>query len=301
MSLVYPVLIVIATWWIGTGVVLYLQQRMQLTRTPLILTLILISLASLVVLRLTSNGFSHWQTYSGFIAAVVLWGCIELSYYTGLVTGIHKRPCPARCDNTRRFLLALGTSIWHELSVLVTAMVVMWICWQGDNPAGLYSFMVLWLMRWSAKLNLFLGVPNFNADWFPEHLAYAHTYMKRSSVSPLFPLSILLSSAVAVHWMMSAVSAPPAQALATALPCVLLMLAILEHLFMALPIADSALWNRVFAQDEVVSESLPESPSLVEKSTRSNRSMTPMLTGTAPEIVSVTIGCVDPAAPKTLA
>lgn len=302
MSIVYPVLIVIATWWIGTGVVLYLQQRIEIARAPLILTLALMSFGCLVALRHTSNGFDNWQSYGGFVAAVVLWGCIELSYYTGLISGVHKRQCPENCTNATRFRLALGTSIWHEISVLGTAFVVVWICWAGSNPAGMYSFLVLWLMRWSAKLNLFLGVPNFNAEWFPKRLAYAHSYMKRSSVSTFFPLSVLFASVVAINWMVIAMSEPPAQALASALPCVLLMLAILEHLFMALPIADSVLWNRVFAQDDdaFTAETSADNAVLIKQSASDNRSILPLMTKPVPEAVSVTIGCVEPSAPKTV-
>lgn len=287
MSLVNPVLIVIVTWWVGTGVVLYLQQRTRQTSAVLVIALLATSAASLLILKLASNGFAAWQSYAGFMAAVVLWGCLELSYYTGLISGIHKQHCPENCHTARRFRLALGTSIWHEISVLAAALVVVALCWKAANPAGLYTFTVLWLMRWSAKLNLFLGVPNFNTDWFPKRLAYAHSYMKRSPVSLFFPLSVLLASFVSIGMMFNAVSAPASQALAIALPCVLLMLAILEHLFMALPVADSALWNRVFARED------GESDRAVKQ--------LPITSDDNIHPVTVRIGCVETTATETLA
>ena len=305
MSLVNPVLVVVATWWIGTGVVLYLQQQIRQTGFALIATLVATCLASLLVLKISANGLAYWQSYAGFVSAVVLWGCLELSYYTGLIGGIHERHCPENCSQLRRFRLALGASIWHEISVLVTAIVVVAVCWNAANPAGLYTFMVLWLMRWSAILNLFLGVPNFNADWFPEHLAYAHSYMRRSRVTLFFPFSILLAGIVSICLIINTVSASPVQALATALPCVLLMLAILEHAFMALPIADSALWNRVFAREDSEhnkpADNNLDSQTLRTADTSQHRSVAPLLNSSPQEPVSVTISRVETAAPETLA
>ena len=250
MSFVAPILFVIITWWVGTGVVLYLQQRISRVRTGLIVTLALVSLASLFALMHGSSGTEAWQSYLGFMAAISLWGCIELSYYTGLISGVHKRACPANCNTGKRFRLALGASIWHEISVLFAGALVLTLLYDASNPAGLYSFLVLWLMRWSAKLNLFFGMPNFNTDWFPKRLAYAHSYIRRSPVTWFFPLSMLIASVVAAKLISKALAHPPEHSLMMILPGMLIMLAILEHVFMALPIADSALWNRIFARDE---------------------------------------------------
>jgi len=248
MALVTPILIVIAAWWIGTGVVLYLQQRIESARTVLMGALFSVSTLSLAAMVMASNGIEPWQSYLGFGAAICLWGCIELSYYTGIISGVHKRPCPADCPIGKRFRFALGASLWHEVSVLFAGGVVMTLMLDSVNPAGLYTFLVLWLMRWSAKLNLFFGVPNFNTDWFPQRLAYAHSYIRRSPVTLFFPISVLIAGTLAAQLITSSLGQPEAQALTTLLPGVLLLLAILEHLFMALPIADSALWDRIFTR-----------------------------------------------------
>jgi putative photosynthetic complex assembly protein 2 len=271
MSLLIPFLTVIAAWWVGTGVVLYLQQRLDGPRIALTVCLSLISLGSLLLLKLASQGPAAWHSYAGLLSAIGLWGCLELSYYCGLIGGTHKRPCPSSCDNRTRFRLALGASLWHEISILGAGILVCVLLWNSANPTGLYCFLVLWLMRWSAKLNLFFGVPNFSTDWFPERLAHVHSYIRRAPVSSFFPLSVGLATLVA--WQLLAPTLMPAltgagngtspagslgvnapegdDLLPAVLPGVLLLLAILEHLFMALPIADTALWNRIFAQDEL--------------------------------------------------
>ena len=245
-----PLLSVIAIWWIGTGVVLYLQQRLTNTRLVLASALLCVSLLSLIVLKYVSHEVSSWNSYWGFVAAVVLWGCIELSYYSGLIAGVHQRSCPVNCSTVRRFQMALGASIWHEISVLFTGLIVITLHWAEPNPTGLYTFFVLWAMRWSAKLNLFFGVPNFNTDWFPDRLAYAHSYIRRAPVSVFYVASVSIACLVAWHLLSSSLQQPSPLSLTTGLPGVLLMLAILEHFFMALPIADAKLWNRIFARDE---------------------------------------------------
>lgn len=300
MSLVNSVLIVIATWWLGTGMVLYLQQRLKHKGIALIATLCLLSLSSLAVLKYSSAQLEAWHSYAGFIAAVVLWGCLELSYFTGLVGGTHKLHCPRDCKTAIRFRLALSASIWHELSVLAVALLVLELCRHGSNPSGMYTFMVLWLMRWSAKLNLFWGVPNFNTDWFPAHMNHLHSYMKSSRVSLFFPLSVLAASAVAINLMINTVSAPSTESLATALPCVLLVLAILEHLFMALPISDSALWNRVFAREDAsVKPARLQSDALESTDGVSKLVVQPRLKSPASTAVPVPLGCVKSGTVKT--
>ncbi|MFK7890026.1 MAG: putative photosynthetic complex assembly protein PuhE [Granulosicoccus sp.] len=310
MSLVNAVLTVIATWWVGTAVVLYLQQRIQVVGTSLVLTLTAVALSSIAALKLCSLGMSTWQSYGGFTAAIVLWGCLELSYFTGLVSGVHKRHCPQNCNNSRRFRLALGASIWHEISVVAAAALVIALCASENNPTGLYTFAVLWLMRWSAKLNLFWGVPNFSTDWFPQHLAYVHSYMRRSPVSVFFPLSVLLATAVSIRLMMSTLDASPEHALSTALPCVLLMLAILEHLFMALPIADTALWNKVFTREYPESDTASAGTAFHGEEAVSKVSLKPVLNTssiqTAPANqaaipTAININCVKSTTAKPLA
>ncbi len=307
MSLLTPILIVIAVWWFGTGIVLYLQQRIAVVRTPLIATLSVLSIAALVGLYVGSNGTQHWQSYVGFVSAIVLWGCIELSYYTGLVSGVHQRTCPDGIDTIKRFKLALGASIWHEVSVLFAGGVVLTLLLGSDNPAGLYSFLVLWLMRWSSKLNLFFGVPNFNTDWFPQRLAYAHSYIRRAPVTLFFPVSVSIAGLIAMQLITSSLAKPPAEALATLLPAVLLLLAILEHVFMALPIADSELWNRIFARDDIDPDGAEhhELPSAQRVQAQSNsqskskgRLHKAIVSTNRP--VSVTIGDVDNTATQTV-
>lgn len=251
MSYIVPMLFVVAAWWLGTGIVLYLQRRLEQPGASLALWLSVAGLSALMLLWEAAADHSHWHSYAGLVAATVLWGCIELSYYCGLIGGTHKNPCPESCTTRTRFRLALGASLWHELSVVATGLIVIALLWDAVNPTGLYCFLVFWLMRWSAKLNLFFGVPNFSTEWFPQRLAHLHGYIRRAPVSIFFPLSVGL--ALLVAWQLLYAPAGDQEdsvvRLSTILPGVLMLLAVLEHLFMALPIADTRLWNRLFVKD----------------------------------------------------
>ncbi len=241
------VLFVLIVWWAGTALVLVLQHRLPDPQSPLVhLTVVGISVAALAGL-VSASGQTHMPAhYLSFVAGVALWGCLELSYYLGLITGIHSRPCPHGVGTWQRFRVALGASIWHELTVLLTGIVLVALLWKTANPTGLYAFMVLWLMRWSAKLNLFFGVPHFATHWFPERLSYLASYIRRAPVTLFFGFSILVSGCALVLLLLATRDTQGSAALAFGLPAVLLFLAIVEHAFMALPIADSRLWNRVF-------------------------------------------------------
>jgi len=240
-------LFALAIWWLGTGVVLFLQQRLAPGRHAALFSLAAVAAIAGTTLVYSSNSLGAAYSYISFTAAVTLWGTLELSHYLGLVTGVHERYCPADCIGWRRFGLALGTSIWHELSILLTGFVLIWVLLPAENLTGLYTFLVLWVMRWSAKLNLFFGVPNFSTEWFPDRMSHLKSYVKPAPISLFFPFSVALSLMAIFFLGTQAMQHTSGQGLVYVLPMMLLCLAVIEHLFMVIPVADTALWNRLFS------------------------------------------------------
>ena len=244
-------LFALAAWWLGTGLVLHLQQRLQVQARPrraaLAVAIAALGALATLALVLVAERSGALASLAGFTAAIVLWGALELSHLLGLVTGTHAVPCPASTGARERFRLALGASLWHELSVLAAGLALVGLLLPATNPTGPYAFLVLWLMRWSAKLNLFFGVPNFSTEWFPERLAHVASYIRHAPVSAFYPVSVTLAVLAFIALARLALTAPASEALVHALPAALLLLAIVEHLFMALPVADTRLWNRFFA------------------------------------------------------
>jgi putative photosynthetic complex assembly protein 2 len=240
----FPLLFALGLWWFSTGVVLYLDNLPGRTfRWTLMGGSVVLAIA-IFVLIVSSASTGVAGAYVAFTAGVVIWGVIEMSYFTGLITGPRKTACPPGCSKWKRFGLAILTSLYHELLILGTVLFMVLATWSEPNKVGTWTFVVLWIMRWSAKLNLFLGVPNLNEDWLPEPLRYLKTYMVKRGMNLLFPVSVTLATIVDVLIVLHALSpdVTGADAVGLILVASLLGLAILEHWFLVLPLPDEALW-----------------------------------------------------------
>ena len=77
----------------------------------------------------------------------------------------------------------------------------------GANQVATWTFMVLWVMRLSAKLNVYLGVPNLTEEFLPAHLLYLKSFLARKPMNLLFPVSVTASTVVATHLVDLAASA----------------------------------------------------------------------------------------------
>jgi putative photosynthetic complex assembly protein 2 len=86
-------------------------------------------------------------------------------------------------------------------------------------------------------------VPNLSDEVFPAHLAYLKSYFRVRAANPLFPVSIVGGAAAAwVGWSL-ANAASGGTAVALTLATALVVLAIVEHLFLVLPLRDGAMWR----------------------------------------------------------
>jgi putative photosynthetic complex assembly protein 2 len=243
-----PALYAVFVWWLGTGIILYLDSlpartyRWSLTGATAVLV------GSVVGVVASSTGATVAHAYCAFTCGVLVWGALEMSYFMGLVTGPRKTPCPPGCRGWRRFVLAIGTSLYHEMSVVATGVVLAVLCAGQANQVGVWTYAVLWIMRWSAKLNVFLGVPNLHIDWLPEHLRFLTTYMGQRSMNYLFPLSVTAGTVTCALMVSVAmdIETEPFGTTGQILTSALLALAVTEHWFLVLPLPDEALWSWAF-------------------------------------------------------
>lgn len=232
-------------WWFSTGLILYLDGLPRQTYRFSLLGATVVLLLSLLALWLVRERLDLFGAYVGFTAGVLIWGWLEMTYFLGLITGPNKSACPPDCPPGRRFVLALNTTLYHELALLAVAAVMIMITWSGDNQLGTWTFAILWAMRWSAKLNLFLGVPNLNEDWLPEHVRFVTSYLAKRPMNLLFPVSVTVATMIMALLVNAAIDLPPTgfAGVALMLAATLLALAILEHWFLVLPLQDAALWH----------------------------------------------------------
>ena len=183
--------------------------------------------------------------YLGFFAGLLIWAWHEVSYLFGFVTGPQTEPCPPDVRGWKRFVLGVRTCVYHELLIVATAAMLAVLTWNGTNRIALWTFSVLWLMRWSVKLNIFLGVRNLHFEYLPPHLGYLSTFVRKRSMNELFPLSMFVSIAAFLLLVAAAVGAPAssASAVGATLLATLLALAIIEHGLLVVNFDDSFLWR----------------------------------------------------------
>jgi putative photosynthetic complex assembly protein 2 len=175
----------------------------------------------------------------------LVWGWQEIAFLLGYVTGARRSECPSDSRGWQRARHATEAILHHELALVVLALLVLAASWNQPNQTGWWTYLVLWAMRLSAKLNLFLGVRNLSENFLPAHLAYLQSYFSRRAFNWLMPVSLIASIAVAAPlWMEVAVQ--PTDGFAATSLClvaVLLSLAVLEHIFMVMPIPTAWLWK----------------------------------------------------------
>jgi putative photosynthetic complex assembly protein 2 len=135
--------------------------------------------------------------------------------------------------------------LWHELAILVVGVAILVVTWDAPNQVGTGAYLVLWVMRTSAKLNLFFGVRNLSEAFLPAHLAYLESFFRRRPMNAFFPFSVVAASVVLLM-LVNFASSPltnPAQVVGATLVATLLGLAIVEHLMLVLPLDTTALWR----------------------------------------------------------
>ena len=101
------------------------------------------------------------------------------------------------------------------------------------------------MLRQSAKINLFLGVPVTNDELMPQPVQFLKTFFARKPVSAFFPISVTLATAVLVIMIQRIVevAATPFDVVGLTLVSTLFALGVVEHWFMLLPLPAITLWG----------------------------------------------------------
>lgn len=231
-------------WWSATGLIAYLDGRPRRTFGRSLAAATVVLCLSLYGVWATRADVTVAGAYLSFASALGAWAWLELTFLMGYVTGPRRTACPHGCGGLPHFRHAVEAILWHELAVIAVAAAVVALTWHAPNPAARLTFLVLWVMRTSAKLNLFLGVRNLGEAFLPEHLRYLLSFFRRRALNPLFPLSIVLGSWLAWSLVARALAAPDdPSATGYAIVATLAALAMLEHWLMVLPLPPEALWR----------------------------------------------------------
>ncbi len=232
-------------WWFSTGVIIYLDGLPRHTFRWSLMGATLVAVAAFYGLSTSSGTTSVRSAYEAFTCGLLAWSWLEITFYMGFVTGPRKEPCAEGCRGWRHFGHAIETSLYHELAILAGALLVVLVTRSQPNQIGCWTFIVLWWMHQSAKLNVFLGVPNLNEEFFPEHMQYLRRFLTKKPINLLFPLSVTVSTVIAVLLAQQALRADASDFHRSGYTFLttLMGLAILEHWFLVLPLPTAALWH----------------------------------------------------------
>ena len=235
-------------WWFSTGVILWrvrvadngtAQDHVNSVIIGLPLLAIGAAAAHASLSDLSANGI-----YLAFLAALSLWGWIELAFLSGVITGPNHAPCPPFLPQSDRFWRAVGTIAWHEAALVATLTALAIVTVHAANPFAFGTFALLFAARISAKLNLFLGVPRINTQFLPRPLSHLPSHFRIGRITAFFPLSVSALTVFSALLLERAINVThPGMSVGYSLLTCLCLLALLEHWFMVLPLPDEKLWR----------------------------------------------------------
>jgi len=232
-------------WWFSTGAVLLLVGRFAHYRRLRVVAAALLLAGSLCGLAMTANNATVSGAYVAFTSTILLWGAQEIAFLAGWLTGPRPLPCPGGAEGWRRLSFALQAILYHELALLTCGAAILALTWSGPNHVGLATFASLWVLRQSAKINLFLGVPVTNDELMADAVRFLKSYFLRKPVSAFFPISVTLASAAMVILIQRIVevASTPVEITSLTLVSTLFALGVVEHWFMLLPLPALTLWG----------------------------------------------------------
>ena len=246
-----PFLFTIFVWWFSTGFILWLDRLSPKHFKKIMASSTLVLIAAFFGLYVSGQSSNVASADCAFSCALLIWAWQEIAFLLGYVTGSRRSPCPEGAKGWKRARYAFEALNHHELALLILFMGVLAFSFNSQNLTGVWTFMILWLMRQSAKLNIFFGVLNLNENFLPTHLKYLQTYFRRRSMNYLMPISIIGSCLIVVPlWSGAFVEGAESFDVASkVILATLLSLAIIEHLFLVLPIQIEFLWKWGFRQE----------------------------------------------------
>ncbi len=247
-------------WWFGTGIILWLVRLPAASfRWSLSVFTVLLGVG-VWISYLSMQAAGPANAYLGFASVILMWSWHELAFLTGWLTGPRKVALEPGATGVRRFRQSVQAVLHHEI-VLLLNFVVLCVLQQGQpNHVALCTFALLWCMRFTAKMNLFLGVPQVGEQYLARHLAYLGSYFKRGPVSLFFFVTMGMACGTWLWLVWEVQSGVVAATTGSVLLAALLGLAIVEHVLMVLPVPLQRLWGWAMSRDAPAGTALPLVP-----------------------------------------
>lgn len=242
---IIPILFAVLTWWFSTGIILWLIGLSPATHkwTALGATAMLIAATVLLLSLRTETGL--YAAYAGFATGLCLWAWHEVMFLLGYITGPSRTCCPEGLTTTQRFWASARAVLHHEIGIAAHAVIIVYLSWGAANQYAAMTFLVLWVMRLSAKLVIFSGAPNMVDKFLPERIAYLKTYFCREAPAAIFVVAIVAVTTIAATLIWVALGHTPGsfEFAGYLLLAALTTLAVVEHWALVLPIPDPSFWE----------------------------------------------------------
>jgi len=243
------VLVAVSIWWVSTGLILILDGLPRRTYPVSMAGATALLGLALVGVRYVRNDLTALGVYIGFACGIAVWAWLEMSFLMGFLTGPRRRACLLHCHGWRHFVHAIQAILYHELAIIALGLTVFALSSHGSNSIAAETIAVLWVMRASTKLNLFLGVRNLSTELLPPHLAYLGSFFRKRPMNLLFPVSITGATLLAAWYALTG----------QALLGTLAVLGVLEHWILVLPFPATVLWSWALRSPRAA-PSAPDSP-----------------------------------------
>ena len=244
------ILFAVFVWWGTTGIIVYAVRAFDARHSTIMIAACLLAALGTAGLVVTANMVSAMGAYLGFASALLIWAFFEMAFLLGWLTGPRKIACPDNCSGFERFKHATNTVIHHELALVTSLCLMIYFLVGSGNLIGLVTFAVLWVMRLSTKLILFLGAPHSLSEMMPQQISYMQTYFRTDRTTFLFPIFIAGALALLTTVLVSSINHSSEFATVShTLIASFLVLAIIEHFFLIMPVRDSALWSWALAKN----------------------------------------------------
>lgn len=236
----------LVAWWVGTGAV-FLAARggLQKRRWAFVGALVLLGVALAAVPVLGA-----YQGLSGTLLALLsgftAWAWVELSFYTGFITGPSVAEPDPDASLAERFRHALAACLWHELLIPILGAVLLLLSFSGGNPWAFRIYVTFWLLHEAARINVLIGVPHPFAELLPEHLSHLKPYTVARKAGWPIRLTLVAHTVAAGVLLVAALgAAEPGARLGWMVLGALVSLGWLENLVLMLPIPLERLWRSV--------------------------------------------------------
>ena len=253
------VIFAVIVWFLSTGLILWLVGAPRRMHGGTMIGASVALAASVAGLAAIAPHATPAGAFAGFLLGIVVWGWHETSFLLGFVTGPRVGECPRGLSGWRRFVAASETVIFHELAIAATALLLIMLTWRAPNQVGVWTYLLLWGMRLCAKANIFVGAPHVNVEFLPPHLAHLKSYFGPKRLGAFFFVSTASIAGASGLLVAAAAGASGGyEAAAMTLLATLAILAVLEHLFMALPVRDAMLW--AWARPAAAQSGAPDTP-----------------------------------------